>query len=90
MVCSVLLKLELALQVPLPEKPETDNESVLRKWRWKVKNFKKENVERHSQRCDIELKLAVRISFLTAVKFLLSRFWLLIEYILTESRLPEK
>lgn len=45
--------------VPLPEKPDTDDESVLRKWKWKVKTVKKENTERHSQRCDIELKLAV-------------------------------
>ncbi|KAI4368957.1 hypothetical protein MLD38_017456 [Melastoma candidum] len=45
--------------VPLTEKPDTDNESELRKWRWKVKSQKKENLERHSQRCDVELKLAV-------------------------------
>ncbi|KAI3423445.1 DNA-directed RNA polymerase, partial [Psidium guajava] len=45
--------------VPLPEKPDTDDETVLRKWKWKVKTVKKENNERHSQRCDIELKLAV-------------------------------
>ncbi|KAI6686294.1 hypothetical protein NL676_032207 [Syzygium grande] len=45
--------------VPLPEKPDTDDESLLRKWKWKVKTVKKENTERHSQRCDIELKLAV-------------------------------
>ncbi|KAK8694366.1 hypothetical protein V6N13_071920 [Hibiscus sabdariffa] len=45
--------------VPLPEKPDTEDEAVLRKWKWKVKSVKKENRERHSQRCDIELKLAV-------------------------------
>ncbi|KAF8039182.1 hypothetical protein BT93_B1666 [Corymbia citriodora subsp. variegata] len=45
--------------VPVPEKPETDDEAVLRKWKWKLKSAKKENTERHSQRCDIELKLAV-------------------------------
>ncbi|KAK7317761.1 hypothetical protein RJT34_02254 [Clitoria ternatea] len=45
--------------VPLPEEPDTENEAEIRKWKWKVKSVKKENCERHSQRCDIELKLAV-------------------------------
>ncbi|KAF7822354.1 DNA-directed RNA polymerase 2B, chloroplastic/mitochondrial-like isoform X1 [Senna tora] len=45
--------------VPVPEKPDTDDEPEIRKWKWKVKHVKKENRERHSQRCDIELKLAV-------------------------------
>ncbi|KAK7386652.1 hypothetical protein VNO78_26986 [Psophocarpus tetragonolobus] len=45
--------------VPLPEEPDTEDESEIRKWKWKVKAVKKENNERHSQRCDIELKLAV-------------------------------
>ncbi|XP_042052753.1 DNA-directed RNA polymerase 1B, mitochondrial-like [Salvia splendens] len=45
--------------VPLPEEPDTEDESELKKWRWKVKAVKKENSERHSQRCDIELKLTV-------------------------------
>uniref|UniRef100_A0A2P2MCN7 DNA-directed RNA polymerase n=1 Tax=Rhizophora mucronata TaxID=61149 RepID=A0A2P2MCN7_RHIMU len=45
--------------VPLPEKPDTQDEAEIRKWKWKVKNVKKENRERHSQRCDVELKLAV-------------------------------
>lgn len=45
--------------IPLPEKPDTEDEALLRKWRWKVKSVKKENRERHSQRCDLELKLAV-------------------------------
>ncbi|XP_050913765.1 DNA-directed RNA polymerase 2, chloroplastic/mitochondrial [Lathyrus oleraceus] len=43
----------------LPEEPETDNEAEKKKWKWKVKSVKKENRERYSQRCDIELKLAV-------------------------------
>lgn len=47
------------LQVQLPEKPDSEDETLLRKWKWKVKAVKKENMERHSQRCDIELKLAV-------------------------------
>ncbi|KAK6157754.1 hypothetical protein DH2020_012002 [Rehmannia glutinosa] len=44
--------------VPLPEEPDTEDESEMKKWKWKVKAVKKENSERHSQRCDIELKLA--------------------------------
>ncbi|KAJ0988251.1 hypothetical protein J5N97_006607 [Dioscorea zingiberensis] len=45
--------------IPLPEKPDTEDENDLRKWKWKLKGVKKENSERHSQRCDVELKLAV-------------------------------
>ncbi|KAF8396295.1 hypothetical protein HHK36_017911 [Tetracentron sinense] len=45
--------------VPLPEKPDTEDETELSKWKWKIKALKKENSERHSQRCDVELKLAV-------------------------------
>ncbi|THG07185.1 hypothetical protein TEA_003707 [Camellia sinensis var. sinensis] len=45
--------------IPLPEKPDTEDEALLRKWRWKVKSVKKDNRERHSQRCDVELKFAV-------------------------------
>ncbi|KAG2706865.1 hypothetical protein I3843_05G110000 [Carya illinoinensis] len=44
--------------VPLPEEPDTEDEAEIRKWKWKVKAAKKVNSERHSQRCDIELKLA--------------------------------
>ncbi|KAL9667039.1 hypothetical protein QQ045_001384 [Rhodiola kirilowii] len=43
----------------LPEEPVTEDDTVLRKWKWKVKSVKKENSKRHSQRCDTELKLAV-------------------------------
>lgn len=45
--------------VPLPEQPDTEDEKEILKWKWKVKAAKKENSERHSQRCDVELKLAV-------------------------------
>ncbi|KAF9616564.1 hypothetical protein IFM89_030331 [Coptis chinensis] len=45
--------------VPLPVEPDTEDEAELKRWRWKVKDAKKENSERHSQRCDIELKLSV-------------------------------
>lgn len=55
----VLLLLVSLFQVPLPEKPDTEDESELKRWKWKVRSLKKENRERHSQRCDVELKLAV-------------------------------
>ncbi|CAH9092639.1 unnamed protein product [Cuscuta epithymum] len=45
--------------IPLPEEPDTEDETVIKKWRWKVNSVKKENRERHSLRCDTELKLAV-------------------------------
>ncbi|KAK3222754.1 hypothetical protein Dsin_009779 [Dipteronia sinensis] len=45
--------------VPLPEELDTEDEAEIRKRKWKVKAVKKENSERHSQRCDVELKLAV-------------------------------
>ncbi|KAJ4833082.1 DNA-directed RNA polymerase 2, chloroplastic/mitochondrial [Turnera subulata] len=45
--------------VPLPERPDTEDDTLLKKWRWKVKSAKKENRERHALRCDIELKLSV-------------------------------
>ncbi|XP_074381856.1 DNA-directed RNA polymerase 2, chloroplastic/mitochondrial-like isoform X2 [Apium graveolens] len=45
--------------LPLPEQPDTEDEAVLKQWKWKIKRVNKENRERHSQRCDIELKLSV-------------------------------
>ncbi|XP_062198888.1 DNA-directed RNA polymerase 2, chloroplastic/mitochondrial-like isoform X2 [Phragmites australis] len=45
--------------VSLPEKPDTEDEAALKKWRWHLRSVKKENSEKHSQRCDVELKLAV-------------------------------
>ncbi|KAJ8774660.1 hypothetical protein K2173_017106 [Erythroxylum novogranatense] len=45
--------------IVLPDEPNSEDEAEIRKWKWKVKNVKKENKERHSQRCDVELKLAV-------------------------------
>ncbi|KAL0461545.1 UNVERIFIED_CONTAM: DNA-directed RNA polymerase 2B, chloroplastic/mitochondrial [Sesamum latifolium] len=44
--------------IPLPERPDTEDEALLKKWKWKVKSIKKEKRERHSLRCDTELKLA--------------------------------
>ncbi|PKA55846.1 DNA-directed RNA polymerase 1, mitochondrial [Apostasia shenzhenica] len=45
--------------IPLPVKPETEDENLIKKWKWKLRTAKKENSEKHSQRCDVELKLAV-------------------------------
>ncbi|OQU90275.1 hypothetical protein SORBI_3002G378100 [Sorghum bicolor] len=45
--------------VPLPEKPDTEDETLIKNWKWHLRSVKKENSERHSQRCDVELKLAV-------------------------------
>ncbi|CAA7053608.1 unnamed protein product [Microthlaspi erraticum] len=45
--------------VPLPEEPDTEDPEEIKLWKWKMKDAKKENGERHSQRCDIELKLEV-------------------------------
>ncbi|KAJ4755143.1 DNA-directed RNA polymerase [Rhynchospora pubera] len=45
--------------LPLPEKPDTEDEAELKKWKWKTKSIKKINSQRHSLRCDLELKLNV-------------------------------
>ena len=46
-------------QVPLPEKPELDDIEELRNWRRQFASAKRINSERHSLRCDTELKLMV-------------------------------
>ncbi|CAN8236050.1 unnamed protein product [Cochlearia groenlandica] len=45
--------------VPIPEEPDTEDLEEINQWRRKLKDAKKENSERHSQRCDVELKLEV-------------------------------
>ncbi|KAK0575099.1 hypothetical protein LWI29_034050 [Acer saccharum] len=57
--CDPLVLKGIEKTVPLPEELDTEDEAEIRKWKWKVKAVKKENSERHSQRCDVELKLAV-------------------------------
>ncbi|KAL2482807.1 DNA-directed RNA polymerase 3 [Forsythia ovata] len=44
--------------VPIPELLSDDLE-VVKEWKWSVRKAKKINRERHSQRCDMELKLSV-------------------------------
>jgi len=49
------------VQVPIPEKPlATDKEACL-KWKVSITQAKRTNSERHSLRCDTELKLGVLI-----------------------------
>ncbi|KAF8074247.1 hypothetical protein N665_1117s0003 [Sinapis alba] len=45
--------------VPIPEEPDSEDQEEIKQWKWKMKEANKENSERHSQRCDVELKLEV-------------------------------
>ncbi|KAJ4958014.1 hypothetical protein NE237_025125 [Protea cynaroides] len=45
--------------IPIPEKPDSDDLSVIQRWKWSMRKAKKINRELHAQRCDTELKLAV-------------------------------
>uniref|UniRef100_A0A5B7BD76 DNA-directed RNA polymerase n=1 Tax=Davidia involucrata TaxID=16924 RepID=A0A5B7BD76_DAVIN len=45
--------------IPIPERPHTEDLLEIKKWKWSVGKTKKINQERHSQRCDTELKLSV-------------------------------
>ncbi|KAJ0260366.1 DNA-directed RNA polymerase 3 [Hirschfeldia incana] len=45
--------------VPIPEKPTPEDPEELQSWKWSVRKAKKINRERHSLRCDVELKLSV-------------------------------
>jgi len=51
--------------VPIPEKPSSEDLTEIQEWKWSWRKAKKINLERHSQRCDTELKLSVRSSVLT-------------------------
>ncbi|XP_057949958.1 DNA-directed RNA polymerase 3, chloroplastic-like isoform X3 [Malania oleifera] len=44
--------------LPIPEKPLSEDISEMQKWKWSVKNARKINRERHSLRLDIEIKLS--------------------------------
>lgn len=43
----------------VPEKPTSEDLTEIQDWKWSVRKAKKINSERHSLRCDIELKLSV-------------------------------
>lgn len=45
--------------LPIPEKPDSEDAMEIKKWRQGVRKAKKCNSERHALRCDIELKLSV-------------------------------
>uniref|UniRef100_A0A0D9WSQ2 DNA-directed RNA polymerase n=1 Tax=Leersia perrieri TaxID=77586 RepID=A0A0D9WSQ2_9ORYZ len=45
--------------IPLPERPESDDPDEIQKWKWSLKKAKKTNRELHAERCDTELKLSV-------------------------------
>uniref|UniRef100_A0A0D3GJD3 DNA-directed RNA polymerase n=1 Tax=Oryza barthii TaxID=65489 RepID=A0A0D3GJD3_9ORYZ len=45
--------------IPLPERPETEDPDKIQKWKWSLKKAKKANRELHAERCDTELKLSV-------------------------------
>ncbi|XP_062158881.1 DNA-directed RNA polymerase 3B, chloroplastic isoform X2 [Alnus glutinosa] len=45
--------------VPIPEKPSSEDLAEIQEWKWNLRKAKKINLERHSQRCDTELKLSV-------------------------------
>ncbi|ONK78853.1 uncharacterized protein A4U43_C01F240 [Asparagus officinalis] len=45
--------------IPLPERPSSEDLTKIKEWRWNSRKAKKANSEMHAQRCDIELKLSV-------------------------------
>ncbi|KAF5725888.1 DNA/RNA polymerases superfamily protein isoform 1 [Tripterygium wilfordii] len=45
--------------IPIPEKPHSEDVTDIQEWKWNVRKIKKINRERHSLRCDTELKLSV-------------------------------
>ncbi|KAH7861977.1 hypothetical protein Vadar_033230 [Vaccinium darrowii] len=45
--------------VPIPERPESEDDTEIKKWKWSVRGAKRVNRELHGQRCDTELKLSV-------------------------------
>ncbi|TKW22107.2 hypothetical protein SEVIR_4G204400v4 [Setaria viridis] len=45
--------------IPLPERPESEDPDEMQKWKWSLKKAKKTNRELHAERCDTELKLSV-------------------------------
>ncbi|XP_039071810.1 DNA-directed RNA polymerase 3, chloroplastic-like isoform X1 [Hibiscus syriacus] len=45
--------------IPIPDKPHSEDSIEIQEWKWSVRKANKINRERHSQRCDTELKLSV-------------------------------
>ncbi|TQD88521.1 hypothetical protein C1H46_025941 [Malus baccata] len=51
-------KMMKVFEVPVPDKPPLEGLTEVPEWKWSVRKAKKINQERHSQRCDTELKLS--------------------------------
>ena len=49
----------LFAKVPLPEEPEKENADVWKSWKRELRLARATNHERHSLRCDVNLKLSV-------------------------------
>ncbi|KAK3134241.1 hypothetical protein QOZ80_6AG0546730 [Eleusine coracana subsp. coracana] len=45
--------------IPLPERPDSEDPDEIQKWKWNLKKTKKTNRELHAEQCDTELKLSV-------------------------------
>ncbi|KAK4850612.1 hypothetical protein QYF36_008294 [Acer negundo] len=50
------------INIPMQEKPSSEDLSEVQKWKCSVRKAKKINQERHSQRCDTELELSELLS----------------------------
>nr|CAD1831955.1 unnamed protein product [Ananas comosus var. bracteatus] len=45
--------------IPLAERPDSEDPVEIQRWKWSIRKAKKANNEMHAQRCDTELKLSV-------------------------------
>ncbi|OEL14072.1 DNA-directed RNA polymerase 3B, chloroplastic [Dichanthelium oligosanthes] len=52
-------QLRKVFEIPIPERPESEDPDETQKWKWSLKKAKKTNRELHAERCDTELKLSV-------------------------------
>ncbi|GJM97829.1 hypothetical protein PR202_ga14785 [Eleusine coracana subsp. coracana] len=52
-------QLRRVFEIPLPERPDSEDPDEIQKWKWSLKKTKKTNRELHAEQCDTELKLSV-------------------------------
>ncbi|XP_006578470.1 DNA-directed RNA polymerase 3B, chloroplastic-like isoform X2 [Glycine soja] len=52
-------QMQKVFEVPKPDKPPVEDLKLIQEWKCSVRKAKKINLERHSLRCDTELKLSV-------------------------------
>ncbi|GJN38978.1 hypothetical protein PR202_gb28066 [Eleusine coracana subsp. coracana] len=52
-------QLRRVFEIPLPERPDSEDPDEIQKWKWNLKKTKKTNRELHAEQCDTELKLSV-------------------------------